>query len=104
MIFYVFGTDKVLAQRGKYWTLLQNACRSLWNAAQSMLTLVVSETFRLTDDPLADGASNIEVLRKILWLPFFNAADFLLHMLVHVQNEVKLDSEHNRKVRSIEQT
>ena len=58
---------------------------------------VLAGSLRMTDD-LPDGATNVECLRKMIWLPFYTAADFLLDILVHVQNEVKLDAEHNKKV------
>ena len=58
---------------------------------------VLAGSLRMTDD-LSDGATNVECLRKMIWLPFYTAADFLLDILVHVQNEVKLDAEHNKKV------
>ena len=58
---------------------------------------VLAGSLHMTDD-LWDGATNVECLRKMIWLPFYTAADFLLDILVHVQNEVKLDAEHNKKV------
>ena len=94
-----FAFTQVLAHRGKYWTLLQNACRSLWNTAQMVVMRVLAGSLRLIDD--LDIEANTRYLRGIMWLPFYTSADCLLDILVQVQNEVKLDSESNRKVKDI---
>ncbi|XP_032221437.2 cilia- and flagella-associated protein 54 isoform X1 [Nematostella vectensis] len=85
----------VLAHRGRYWAMLQNACRSLWNATQTVLQRVSAGLLRLTDE--AEGAADIDLLRAALWRPFFTAVDCLLDMMVHLQDEVRLDADQNKK-------
>ncbi|XP_062991053.1 cilia- and flagella-associated protein 54 [Elgaria multicarinata webbii] len=77
----------VLAHRGGHWTLLQNACRELWNyipEIQSILIHVLSfrEPFPITK----------EIFLNTIWLPYYMASDMLLDMIVDLQasNSVKI--------------
>ncbi|XP_064899545.1 cilia- and flagella-associated protein 54 isoform X2 [Columba livia] len=70
----------VLAHRGGHWTLLQNACRELWNYArdfQYIANLLRSHTdaFPITRN----------FLRKTLWLPFYLASDMIIDMINELQ-------------------
>lgn len=79
--------------------MLQNACRALWNMTQTVLMRVVAGTLHLVDDPLAEGGTDIDVLRKALWQKFYFAADRLLDMMVEIQEQVKAETEQYKKVR-----
>nr|XP_056702505.1 cilia- and flagella-associated protein 54 [Euleptes europaea] len=77
----------VIAHRGGHWTLLQNACRSLWNYTQEVQSITkniqsLNEPFPITRD----------VLLNTIWLPYFMASDSLLDMIVDLQssNSVKI--------------
>ncbi|XP_027049490.1 cilia- and flagella-associated protein 54-like [Pocillopora damicornis] len=87
----------VLTYRGKYWIMLQNACRALWNMTQTVLMRVVAGTLHLAEDPLAEGSTDIDVLRKALWQKFYFGADRLLDMMVLIQEQAKTESEQNKK-------
>jgi len=87
----------VLSYRGKFWTMLQNACRTLWNMTQTVLMRVVAGTLHLSEDPLAEGTTDIDALRKVLWQKFYFGADRLLDMMVLVQEQIKTESEQNKK-------
>ena len=78
--------------------MLQNACRSLWNMTQTVLMRVVAGTLHLSEDPLAEGSTDIDALRKALWQKFYFGADRLLDMMVLVQEQIKTESEQNKKV------
>ncbi|XP_038611995.1 cilia- and flagella-associated protein 54 [Tachyglossus aculeatus] len=71
----------VLAHRGRQWTLLQNACRLLWNYSQDMHLLVKHADQLQTSLPI-----NTDVLTCALVLPFYFASDMLLDMVVDLQN------------------
>ena len=79
--------------------MLQNACRCLWNATETIVIRVMTGSLRLTDDPQGEPKSDIDILRGALWKPFFTAADCLMDMMVYLQDDVKLDIELNKKVR-----
>ena len=79
--------------------MLQNACRALWNMTQTVLMRVVAGTLHLVDDPLAEGGTDIDVLRKALWQKFYFAADRLLDMMVEIQEQVKAETEQYKRVR-----
>lgn len=81
--------------------MLQNACRALWNMTQTVLMRVVAGTLHLVDDPLAEGGTDIDVLRKALWQKFYFAADRLLDMMVEIQEQVKAETEQYKRVREI---
>eukprot|EP00058_Branchiostoma_floridae_P024582 XP_002610072.1 hypothetical protein BRAFLDRAFT_125670 [Branchiostoma floridae] len=87
--FDFFMKSIVLAERGHHWSLLQNACRSLWNCAHTAL-------LRAYNPSQAGGASqgllSIEDWRGLVWRPFFLASDALLDMLLEIQ-EHRVDTE-----------
>ena len=78
--------------------MLQNACRALWNMTQTVLMRVVAGTLHIAEDPLAEGSTDIDVLRKALWQKFYFGADRLLDMMVLIQDQAKTKSEQNKKV------
>ena len=78
--------------------MLQNACRTLWNMTQTVLMRVVAGTLHLSEDPLAEGSTDVDALRKVLWQKFYFGADRLLDMMVLVQEQIKTESEQNKKV------
>ena len=73
---------QVLAHRGQHWTLLQNACRALWNCAHTALMRAHSPDKHGTESFL-----DVATLRALLWQPFYVAADCLLDMLVQLQGQ-----------------
>ena len=81
--------------------MLQNSCRTLWNMTQTVLMRVVAGTLHLAEDPLAEGSTDIDALRKALWQKFYFGSDGLLDMLVLVQEQIKTESEQNKKVKII---
>ncbi|XP_074609756.1 cilia- and flagella-associated protein 54-like isoform X1 [Acropora palmata] len=91
----------VLSYRGKFWTMLQNACRALWNITQTVLMRLVAGTLHLSDDPLAEGATDIDVLRKALWQKFYFGADSLLDMMVQIQEQLKAETEQHKKTEKL---
>ncbi|XP_059167715.1 cilia- and flagella-associated protein 54-like [Physella acuta] len=72
----------VLAHRGQHWTLLQNESRELWNCAHTALLHAYSPIARPGKEP---GLVNYDVLRSLIWEPFYVASDCLLDMLVILQ-------------------
>ena len=71
----------VLAHRGQHWTLMQNACRTMWNTAHTALTRAISP------DKHGQPFMTVEMVRKIVWYPFFTAADCVMDMMVQMQRE-----------------
>ncbi|KFO12752.1 Putative uncharacterized protein C12orf63, partial [Balearica regulorum gibbericeps] len=70
----------VLAHRGGHWTLLQNACRELWNYTQE-LQLTANHSHSHTDTfPITRG-----FLRNTIWLPFYLASDMIIDMITDLQ-------------------
>ncbi|KFQ22235.1 Putative uncharacterized protein C12orf63, partial [Merops nubicus] len=70
----------VLAHRGGHWTLLQNACRELWNYTQE-LQLIVNYAHSCMDlFPITMG-----FLRNVVWLPFYLASDMIIDMITELQ-------------------
>ena len=61
---------------------------------------VVAGTLHLSDDPLAEAATDIDVLRKVLWQKFYFGADSLLDMMVHIQEQIKAETDQNFKVKT----
>ena len=61
---------------------------------------VVAETLHLCDDPLAEAATDIDVLRKVLWQKFYFGADSLLDMMVQIQEQIKAETDQNFKVKA----
>ncbi|XP_067998988.1 cilia- and flagella-associated protein 54 [Melanerpes formicivorus] len=70
----------VLAHRGGYWTLLQNACRELWNYAQEFQLLANHSHFHPEALPITR-----DLLRNTIWLPFYLAADTIIDMIIELQ-------------------
>ena len=66
---------------------------------QTVLMRVVAGTLHLAEDPLAEGSTDIDVLRKALWQKFYFGADRLLDMMVLIQEQAKTESGQNKKVR-----
>ncbi|XP_076184787.1 cilia- and flagella-associated protein 54 [Aptenodytes patagonicus] len=70
----------VLAHHGGHWTLLQNACRELWNYTQE-LQLIANHSHSHTDAfPITRG-----FLRNTIWLPFYLASDMIIDMITELQ-------------------
>lgn len=80
--------------------MLQNACRALWNITQTVLMRLVAGTLHLSDDPLAESATDIDALRKALWQKFYFGADSLLDMMVQIQEQLKAETEQHKKVKN----
>ncbi|CAH2277598.1 Hypothetical predicted protein [Pelobates cultripes] len=88
----------VLAHRGGHWTLLQNACRCLWN-----LTLELQLAMKKMNVPKVAFPINQELLNEETWRSFYSASDMLLNMLVILQDSgaIKvLDTEESFSVPS----
>ena len=47
---------------------------------------------------MAEGSTDIDVLRKALWQKFYFGADRLLDMMVLIQDQAKTESVQNKKV------
>ncbi|KGL78513.1 Putative uncharacterized protein C12orf63, partial [Tinamus guttatus] len=75
----------VLAHRGGHWTLLQNACRELWNYAQEAQSMAKHShshpgAFSFTRD----------FVRDTIWLPFYLASDMIIDMITELQSSNSL--------------
>ncbi|XP_057281110.1 cilia- and flagella-associated protein 54 isoform X1 [Pezoporus wallicus] len=75
----------VLAHRGGHWTLLQNACRELWNYTQELQFIAnplhsQMDTFPITRD----------FLRNTIWFPFYLASDMIIDMITELQASTSL--------------
>ncbi|XP_009462277.1 PREDICTED: uncharacterized protein CFAP54 [Nipponia nippon] len=71
----------VLAHRGGHWTLLQNACRELWNYTQELQLMIANHLHSHTDAfPITRG-----FLRNTIWLPFYLASDMIIDMITELQ-------------------
>lgn len=73
---------QVLAHRGSHWTLLQNACRAMWNCAHTALLQSFAGGH-------TNGLMSVEALRGVIWKPFFMAVDCLLDMMFQLQDEAE---------------
>ncbi|KAF4791553.1 hypothetical protein TURU_129343 [Turdus rufiventris] len=70
----------VLAHRGGHWTLLQNACRELWNYTQEF-QLIANQSHSFTDTfPIT-----WDFLWSTIWLPFYFASDMMIDMIIDLQ-------------------
>uniref|UniRef100_A0A8C3Y0P8 Cilia and flagella associated protein 54 n=2 Tax=Catharus ustulatus TaxID=91951 RepID=A0A8C3Y0P8_CATUS len=70
----------VLAHRGGHWTLLQNACRELWNYTQEF-QLIANQSHSRTDAfPIT-----WDFLWNTIWLPFYFASDMMIDMIIDLQ-------------------
>ncbi|XP_036093176.1 cilia- and flagella-associated protein 54 isoform X3 [Rousettus aegyptiacus] len=80
-IFLYCRRAMVLAYRGGFWTLLQNYCRALWNFTQELQILLKQTVDLYKIFPISqDGFLCISVL------PFYLGAEFLIDMLLELQN------------------
>uniref|UniRef100_A0ABM5GFE7 Cilia- and flagella-associated protein 54 isoform X1 n=1 Tax=Pogona vitticeps TaxID=103695 RepID=A0ABM5GFE7_9SAUR len=85
--FLHFKRAVVTAHRGGHWTLLQNACRDLWNYTQEAQSIMkLSASFH------APLPINKELFLNTIWLPYYMASNALLDMIVDLQasNSVKI--------------
>ncbi|XP_071892420.1 cilia- and flagella-associated protein 54 isoform X2 [Anas platyrhynchos] len=83
----------VLAHRGGHWTLLQNACRELWNYTQESQSIAKHSHSHMDAFPITK-----EFLRNTIWLPFYLASDMIIDMITELQatNSLKIvDPEGN---------
>ena len=79
---------KVLAHRGRYWTLLQNSARALWNCCHTALLRVYTPT--LDDD---NSLLTIDELRSLAWKPLHMAADCMLDMMSQLQVDLQAQAD-----------
>ncbi|KFQ79512.1 Putative uncharacterized protein C12orf63, partial [Phaethon lepturus] len=70
----------VLAHRGGHWTLLQNACRELWNYTQELQLIANHSHSHKEAFPISRG-----FLRNTIWLPFYLASDMIIDMITELQ-------------------
>ncbi|XP_013907008.1 PREDICTED: cilia- and flagella-associated protein 54-like isoform X2 [Thamnophis sirtalis] len=86
-IFLYFRRAVVLAHRGRHWTLLQNACRELWNYTREIQMIIKHSGSFQAPFPI-----NKEIFLKTIWFPYFMASDVLLDMIAELQdnNYVKI--------------
>ncbi|XP_040412645.1 cilia- and flagella-associated protein 54 isoform X4 [Cygnus olor] len=70
----------VLAHRGGHWTLLQNACRELWNYTQESQSIAKHSHSHMDAFPITK-----EFLRNTIWLPFYLASDMIIDMITELQ-------------------
>ncbi|XP_077195229.1 cilia- and flagella-associated protein 54 isoform X2 [Paroedura picta] len=77
----------VIAHRGGHWTLLQNACRSLWNYTQEMQLITTNLQFLHRLFPITR-----DVFLNTIWQPYYMASDSLFDMIVDLQssNSIKI--------------
>ncbi|XP_053377953.1 cilia- and flagella-associated protein 54-like isoform X4 [Mercenaria mercenaria] len=83
--FDYFRKAIVLAHRGQYWTLLQNAARALWNSAHTALLRAYTPTLSDQDN----GLLTIDEIRSKAWKPLHVAADCLLDMMTQLQLDLQ---------------
>ncbi|KAM6425269.1 LOW QUALITY PROTEIN: cilia- and flagella-associated protein 54 [Rhynochetos jubatus] len=70
----------VLAHRGGHWTLLQNACRELWNYTQELQLIANHSHSHMDAFPITRG-----FLMNTVWLPFYLASDMIIDMIAELQ-------------------
>ncbi|RUS83830.1 hypothetical protein EGW08_008411 [Elysia chlorotica] len=70
-----------LAHRGQHWTLLQNAGRALWNCAHTALL----RAFTADQSGSDPGLLTTDMLRSLVWRPFYMASDCVLDMMATLQ-------------------
>ncbi|KFP67075.1 Putative uncharacterized protein C12orf63, partial [Cariama cristata] len=70
----------VLAHRGGHWTLLQNACRELWNYTQELQLIANHSHSHMDAFPITR-----DFLRNTIWLPFYLASDVIIDMIIELQ-------------------
>ncbi|XP_048796849.1 cilia- and flagella-associated protein 54 isoform X5 [Lagopus muta] len=86
-IFLHLRRAAVLAHRGGHWTLLQNACRELWNYTQESQSIANHSHSHKDAFPITR-----EFLRNTVWLPFYLASDMIIDMITELQasNSLKI--------------
>uniref|UniRef100_H0ZED7 Cilia and flagella associated protein 54 n=1 Tax=Taeniopygia guttata TaxID=59729 RepID=H0ZED7_TAEGU len=72
--------SEVLAHRGGHWTLLQNACRELWNYTQEFQLIANQSHFHMDAFPIT-----WDFLCNTIWLPFYFASDTIIDMIIDLQ-------------------
>ncbi|XP_066039514.1 cilia- and flagella-associated protein 54 [Chamaea fasciata] len=70
----------VLAHRGGHWTLLQNACRELWNYTQEFQLIANQSHSHMDAFPIT-----WDFLWNTIWLPFYFASDMIIDMIIDLQ-------------------
>ncbi|XP_063252340.1 cilia- and flagella-associated protein 54 isoform X2 [Prinia subflava] len=70
----------VLAHRGGYWTLLQNACRELWNYTQEFQLIANQSHSHMDAFPIT-----WDFLWNTIWLPHYFASDMIIDMIIDLQ-------------------
>ncbi|RLW06339.1 hypothetical protein DV515_00004612, partial [Chloebia gouldiae] len=70
----------VLAHRGGHWTLLQNACRELWNYTQEFQLIANQSHSHMDAFPIT-----WDFLCNTIWLPFYFASDMIIDMIIDLQ-------------------
>ncbi|KFV17426.1 Putative uncharacterized protein C12orf63, partial [Pterocles gutturalis] len=70
----------VLAHRGGHWTLLQNACRELWNYTRELQLIANYSHSHMDTFPITRG-----LLRNTIWFPFYLASDMIIDMITELQ-------------------
>ncbi|KFO72738.1 Putative uncharacterized protein C12orf63, partial [Cuculus canorus] len=70
----------VLAHRGGHWTLLQNACRELWNFTEELQLIADHSHSHVDAFPITR-----DFLRNTIWLPFYLASDMIIDMITELQ-------------------
>ncbi|KAK3792964.1 hypothetical protein RRG08_060658 [Elysia crispata] len=74
-----------LAHRGQHWTLLQNAGRALWNCAHTALL----RAFTADQSGSDPGLLTTDMLRSLVWRPFYMASDCVLDMMATLQESLE---------------
>ncbi|KAK6177089.1 hypothetical protein SNE40_015265 [Patella caerulea] len=77
----------IIAYRGNHWTMFQNACNTLWNCAHTALLRATTANQSKNEA----GLLTVEVLRSLVWKPFYLSVDCLLDMMVKLQ--INLDQQ-----------
>nr|XP_039269408.1 cilia- and flagella-associated protein 54-like [Styela clava] len=77
-----FRRGLVLAHRGKHWTLLQNITRSL----MSCISVVLEQSVNVHEPVMT-----MQDFRQLVWFPLTLASDFILDMLVCMQESKSKD-------------
>jgi len=77
--------SQVLAHRGGFWALLQNAARALWNSVHTALLRAYTPAMCEEDN----GLLTIDEIRSIAWKPLHVAADCILDMMAQLQADLQ---------------
>ncbi|XP_052282343.1 cilia- and flagella-associated protein 54-like isoform X6 [Dreissena polymorpha] len=82
--FIFFRKAIILAHRGGYWTLLQNASRALWNSLHTALLRAYTPAPSEGDN----GLLSMDEIRSLAWKPLHTAADCLLDMMTQLEQDL----------------